>query len=62
MQAISTSGHAAYGLKEFVLKNESEVNSLPVDCVAGSSALVISTGNLYMHNGTNWVLFGTGEE
>lgn len=62
MQIISTSGHTTYGLQEFVLVNEDEVSKLPVDCVAGSSALVITTGNLYMYNGTDWVQLGAGEE
>lgn len=44
--------------KEFVLDTEDDVKALPM-CCAGSTALVCSTGNVYIVNASGqWVKFG----
>lgn len=54
MQLISQSGHTTYGLKEFVLVNEDEIKNLPMDCLAGSTAFIISSTKCLMFDGTDW--------
>lgn len=54
----SNSGHTAYGLKEFVIDSEEDIKNLPLDCPAGSAALCLSTGDVYMLNTKDeWVNF-----
>lgn len=48
---IKNSGHVTYGLKEYVVDSESDIELLPVDGVMGSSAFVIESGEVYMLNG-----------
>lgn len=58
MVQITKNGcHITYGVKEFVLDNESDVSKLPVEgCTMGSTAFIIETGNVYMLNGQKeWV-------
>lgn len=44
--------------KEFILDTEDDVRALP-QCCAGSTALVCSTGNVYIVNASGrWVKFG----
>lgn len=53
---MATSGHTTFGVKEFVVDTEGEVNLLPVDCAPGSVAFVINTSKAYMLNGEkDWV-------
>ena len=53
---MKNSGHTTYGLKEYVVDSESDIDLLPLDGVMGSSAFVIETGNVYMLNGKKeWV-------
>lgn len=54
MNAISTSGHTAYGVKEFIVDTEEDIKNLPIDIPMGSTALVIG-------NSTVWCLDGQGE-
>ena len=54
INAISTSGHTAYGIKEYVVDTAEDVKYLPIDIPMGSTALVIE-------NSTVWCLNGQGE-
>ena len=47
---ISNSGHVAHGIKEFVLDTQNDLENLPVDIQAGSTAKVIETGISYILN------------
>ena len=47
---ISNSGHVAHGIKEFVLDTQNDLENLPVDIQAGSTAKVIETGVSYILN------------
>ena len=52
---IATDGDKAYGIKEYVLDTPEDIKALP-PCPMGSSALVISTGEVYMINSNKeWV-------
>lgn len=48
---MSKSGHTTYGLTEYVLDEEKEVNDLSVLDAPGSTAYVIATGNSYILSG-----------
>ena len=51
-----TGGHVTYNLKEYVVDTAEEIDLLPLDGVMGSTAFVISTGDVYMLNGKKeWV-------
>lgn len=50
MNTLSQSGHTTYGIKEFVVDSESDVENLPTDVPMGSAALVIETGAVYVLN------------
>ena len=47
---LSQSGHTAYGIKEFVVDEDKDIDTLPIDVPMGSAAVVIDTGNVYMMN------------
>lgn len=53
-------GETIYGIKEFILDSVEDVKDLPTTKIRiGSTALVISSGDLYMFNGEgNWVAVG----
>lgn len=52
-------GETLYGIKEFVLDTKEDLQNLPTNIKAGSSALIISTGAVYMLNGSKeWVEIG----
>lgn len=52
----SSNGNIAYDIYEYVVDNASEINALPAACGMGSTAIVISTGELYIKNGEGkWV-------
>ena len=48
---MSKSGHTTYGLTEYVLDEEKEVNNLSILDAPGSTAYVIATGNSYILSG-----------
>jgi hypothetical protein len=49
-------GRTTYGLKEYVVDNQAEIDLLPKDDAMGSTAFVIETGDVYMLNGHGeWV-------
>lgn len=50
---MSKSGHTTYGLTEYVLDEEKEVNNLSVLDAPGSTAYIIATGNSYILSGGN---------
>lgn len=54
---ISTSGKAAYGVKEFSLDLESDLSSIDVsDCSPGSVAFIIENSKYFMLNSSKkWV-------
>ena len=55
-------GDTLYGIKEFIIDSAEDVANLPTNIPkirVGSTALVISSGDLYMLNGNGkWVLLG----
>lgn len=56
---ISQSGHISYGVSEFIIDTDADVINLPIDITKGSSALSLSSGNVYFLNGERrWVLVG----
>lgn len=50
INTTSNSGHTAYGLKEFILDTEADLDYLPIDVPMGSTAFIISTSQIYMIN------------
>lgn len=48
---MSKSGHTTYGLTEYVLDEEKEINDLSVLDAPGSTAYIIATGNSYILSG-----------
>lgn len=48
---MSKSGHITYGLTEYVLDEEKEINDLSVLDAPGSTAYIIATGNSYILSG-----------
>lgn len=59
MNLYKQDGETLYGVKEFLLDSVDDLSSLPTNIRSGSSALIISTGDLYMLNGDKqWVLLG----
>lgn len=51
-------GETLYGIKEYLLDSPQDIEKLPTNVRVGSSALVISTGDLYIFNGNEvWVPF-----
>lgn len=56
IKITSTSGHTAYGLKDFVLDKKTDLQDLPVDAPMGSTAFCIEDGSVYMINSSGeWV-------
>lgn len=56
IKIVAQSGHNAYGIKQYVVDTEKEIDNLPIDDQMGSSALVIETSDVYMLNGKKeWV-------
>ena len=52
----SSNGNIAYDIYEYVVDNANEINALPAACGMGSTAIVISTVELYIKNGEGkWV-------
>lgn len=59
IQLTSQNGHTAYGVKEFVVSTDEDIENLPIEGLAnGSTAFVIETSEVYMFDETNsdyWV-------
>ena len=56
INTISTSGHTAYGLKDFVIDKKSDLQNLPVNVPMGSTAFCIEDSSAYMINSSGeWV-------
>lgn len=52
----SANGKTQYNIYEFVCDTPDDLISLPKDCGVGSTAFIISTGDLYMINSNKeWV-------
>ena len=52
-------GEVLYGVKEFLLDSKEDLEKLTTDIRSGSSALIISTGEIFMLNGEKqWVPIG----
>ena len=52
-------GEVLYGIKEYLLDSPEDLSKLPTDVRSGSSALILSTGEIYFLNGNKkWVLIG----
>lgn len=47
---LSQSGHQGYGIKEYILDTQDDLDNLPVTDKAGSTAFIISTSQVYMIN------------
>lgn len=47
---ISQSGITSHGVQEFAVDTPDDLTSLPTHIAMGSTAIVISTGDLYMIN------------
>jgi hypothetical protein len=53
---ISQNGKTSYDVKEFVIDTPQDLTSLPTNAAMGSSAIVISTGAVYMLNSSGeWI-------
>jgi len=56
VNTVSTSGHVGYGIKEFMCDTAADVQNLPVDIPAGSTAFVIATSEAYVINSQgSWI-------
>ena len=52
-------GEVLYGIKEFLIDSEEDLKKLPKNIRIGSSALNISSGELFILNGEKkWTLIG----
>lgn len=53
---ISTNGDIQYNVNEYVIDEPEDLNSLPKNCVMGSTALCLSNSSVYMKNSKGkWV-------
>ena len=56
INTTSNSGHAAYGLKDYVIDKKIDLQNLPVDVPMGSTAFCIEDSSVYMINSSGeWV-------
>ena len=56
---ISTNGQVQYNIDEFALDSVDELKKLPQRSAMGSTAIILSTGDVYVKNGKGeWVLLG----
>ena len=56
INTTSNSGHAAYGLKDYVIDTVNDLNYLPIDAPMGSTAFCIENSSVYMINSSGeWV-------
>ena len=53
---LAANGETAYNVNEYVIDSPDDIKNLPKHCKMGSSALIISTGEVYIKNGLGeWV-------
>lgn len=58
---LSQSGHTAYGIREFVIDTDDDIENLPIDIPMGSAALSIESGNVFILNSKDeWKNVGGG--
>lgn len=51
IQLIDVNGKQTYGLKSYAVDSVQDISNLPVTDLMGSTAIVISTSDVYMLNG-----------
>lgn len=55
-RGVNRSGKPFYNMAEFLCDYDSDVNSLPTSCGAGSTARVVESGDIYiLNNSHEWV-------
>lgn len=60
-QILSQSGHTTYGIREFVIDTDNDIENLPIDIPMGSAALSIESGNVFILNSKDeWKNVGGG--
>ena len=56
VRLIASNGEIQYDVNEYCIDSPDEIANLPKDCAMGSTAIVISTAEIYMKNGSGeWV-------
>lgn len=56
VRLIASNGEIQYNINEYCIDTPDDIANLPVDCAMGSIAIVISTAEVYMKNGSGeWV-------
>lgn len=56
IKLTSSNGQVAYDVNEYVVDTPDEIQNLPKKCGMGSTAIVISTSEVFMKNGRGeWV-------
>lgn len=56
VKLIASNGESTYGVNDYVIDTPDDIQNLPRHCEMGSSAIVISTGEVYMKNSAGeWV-------
>lgn len=56
VRLIASNGEIQYNINEYCIDSSDDIANLPKDCAMGSTAIVISTSEVYMKNGTgDWV-------
>ena len=56
---MKNNNNVAYNVKEFIANSADELNSIPTqDLGAGSAALIVPAGDVYMYDGQEWQLIG----
>ena len=57
IKLTASNGEVLYGVNEYVCDTPEDIVDLPLNCSMGSTALVISTGQIYMRNSEGeWIL------
>lgn len=53
---IAANGDIQYDINEYAIDSPEDLANIPKDCAMGSTAIVISTAEVYMKNGAGeWV-------
>lgn len=56
IKKTSVSGDIMYDVEEYVVDTVEELPNIPSSCAMGSTAIVISTAEVYMKNGSGeWI-------
>lgn len=56
IKKTSISGDVMYDIEEYVVDAVEELQDIPSSCAMGSTAIVISTAEVYMKNGSGeWI-------